>query len=161
MEDIGGQWGESITAWLVTHITPNWNWSSVILRDMTEAEGLELNFTEGFPIAGTGSGTVNPDQVCYTVTWNTGLVGRSARGRSYISGMNRENIVNNNRLSDSAQADFQNRWTHVREDFETLGHALQVVSFIDAGVPRDEGRPLPVLSNLVRFPVATQRRRLS
>jgi len=161
MEEIGAKWSETIVAHLVTSITGNWNWSGVLMRDMSEAEGAEINFTEGFPIAGTGSGTINADQVCYTVTWGTGLAGRSARGRSYISGLNKEVIVNNNRLSDSAQSDFQNRWTNIREDFEEIGHALQVVSFIELGVPRAEGRALPVLNNLVRFPVATQRRRLS
>lgn len=128
---------------------------------MNEEEGLEIFFSDGFPISGSSAGTPVPDQVAYTVTWNTGLVGRSARGRTYALGVPAESIVNNNRLTDAAHSDYQNRWTGIREDFEGIGHALQVVSFVDAGVPRAEGRKLPALSNNVRFPLATQRRRLS
>jgi len=161
MEDIGGRWGELMTeAGLHTLLTSNWSLSSVNMRAMNEAEGLSLIFTDGLPIS-MSAPNMTPDQVSYTVTWSTGLVGRSARGRTYGVGVPSNVIVNNNRLDADYQGELNNSWGVIREAFETLGHALQIVSFQEGGVPREAGRMLPVLSQQVRFPLATQRRRLS
>lgn len=162
MADIGGTWGELMTeAGLGPNITTNWALASVALRAMNEEEGLSLIFDGGMPISGTAASPGTPDQVSYTVTWSTGLVGRSARGRTYGLGLPLGGTINNNRLTDSAQASLNNTWGVIREAFETAGNALQVVSFQEGGVPRTEGRKLPILSHQVRFPLATQRRRLS
>lgn len=162
MDDIGGIWGEMMTeSGLGPNTTNNWALASVNMRAMNEEEGLSKIFTDGMPISGTNAGTKTPDQVAYTVTWNTGLVGRSARGRSYVLGVPLEAIVGQNRLADASQASFNNTWGVIMDGFATAGHSLQVVSFQEGGVPRAEGRALPVLSHQVRFPLATQRRRLS
>jgi hypothetical protein len=157
--------GDLFHTWVLDSLAPvlstNWSVVGVILRAMNEEEGLEINFTDGFPIAGGASGPAAPLQAAYTITWSTGLVGRSARGRTYGLGIVNGSIVNGNRLSDAAQAAYQLRWEALRADFATAGHALQVVSFVDAGVPRTEGRKLPALATNVRFPLATQRRRLA
>lgn len=161
LEAIGETWGALMTeAGFVTNTTTNWALSSVALRAMNEAEGIAINFSDGMPISGTNTFT-SPDQVSYTVTWNTGLVGRSARGRTYGIGIPSNVIENRNRLSDAAQAAFQIQWGVVLEAFETDAHALQVVSFQEGGVPREEGRKLPILSHQVRFPLATHRSRLT
>lgn len=162
LEAIGATWGEMMTeSGLGPNTTNNWALSSVALRAMNEEEGISLNYTGGMPISGTGAGYKLPDQVCYTVTWSTGLVGRSARGRTYVLGMAGEAVQNQNRLTDASQASFNNTWGVILEGFATEGHALQVVSFQEGGVPRAAGRMLPILSHQVRFPLATQRRRLS
>jgi len=157
--------GELIHTWALDSMGPvlatNWSIVGAVLRAMNEAEGIEINFTDGFPIAGEAAGTATPLSVSYTVTWGTGLVGRSARGRTYGVGILEAGVTNGNRLSDAARAAYQLRWEAMRADFETAGHALQVVSFQEGGVPRAAGRPLPVLSTNVRFPLATQRRRLT
>jgi hypothetical protein len=99
--------------------------------------------------------------VTYTVTWSTGLIGRSARGRTYGVGLYGSQYENENRLKAVTQASMQTRWSNLLAIMETAGHALQVVSFQEGGVPRAEGRALPVLAANVRFPLATQRRRVS
>jgi hypothetical protein len=162
LEDIGSTWGELMTeAGLVANMTNNWALASVALRSMTEEEGLSLNYNAGMPISGTVTAAGVPDQVSYTVTWSTGLVGRSARGRTYGLGLPLGGVMNNNRLTDSAQAALNNTWGVILDSFQTEGHALNVVSFQEGGVPRTAGRKLPILSQQVRFPLATQRRRLS
>jgi hypothetical protein len=161
MEAIGGTWGELMTeAGLVTTITNNWALASVNMRAMNEEAGLVLNFSDGMPISGTNTSEQTPDQVAYTVTWSTGLAGRSSRGRTYVLGVPFNAVVNNNRLANAAQAGLNTDWGVVLESFATEGHALQVVSFQEGGVPRTEGVKAAILSQQVRFPLATQRRRL-
>lgn len=162
MEEIGSTWGELMTeAGIGPNTTSNWALSSVALRAMNEEEGMSLNYNGGMPISGTNASPQMPDQVCYTITWSTGLVGRSARGRTYAIGIPGNAIENRNRLTTSAQASFNNTWGVVLESFATAGYALQVVSFQEAGIPRTEGRKLAILSQQVRFPLATRRSRLA
>lgn len=157
--------GDLLHTWVLDSLGPVmsgfWSAIGVVLRAMNEEEGLEINYVTGFPIVGSVEGSPAPNNATYTVTWGTGLVGRSARGRTYGVGLVANNIQNGNRLSDAARAAFQLRWEALRADLATGGHALQVVSFVEGGVPRAEGRKLAALSTNVRFPLATQRRRLS
>lgn len=161
LDEIGFMLHEWAEASLMPITTGNWAMQGVFLREMAVAEGLEIFYTTDFPAPGTDAGTPTPLQVSYTVTWNTGLVGRSARGRSYGVGIADENIVGENRLLSTFQASAQGRWQELIDNAITAGHPLQVVSFETGGVPRTEGRALPALTANVRFPVATQRGRLS
>lgn len=161
LTDIGGLWGELWTEHLVSSVAPQWNLLGVVLRAMNEEEGIEINFTAGFPIAGTNPNAALPNNVSYTVTWASGLVGRSARGRTYGVGLPQGTTANDNRLNDLTRSGLQASWEGLRSGFASEGHALQIVSFIDGGVPRAEGRKLPALACNVRFPLATRRSRLS
>lgn len=139
----------------------DWSLAGIQARDMSEAEGLLYIDENTYPVAGASSETVQqPAQVAYTVTLNTGLVGRSARGRVYGVGLP-VSYQQGNRLTDTARSNLQPIWNLLLSGLETAGHALQVVSFFEDGLPRAEGRALPVVSLNVRFPLATQRRRLS
>lgn len=162
MEDIGSTWGELMTeSGLGPAITTNWALAQVSMRSMTEEEGLQMTYNGGMPISGTSTEGQLPDQVAYTVTWSTGLVGRSARGRTYGLGLPISAVVNRNQLASGARGVYQTAWNIILESFQTEGHALQVVSFQEGGVPRTEGRKLPILAANVRFPLATHRSRLT
>lgn len=138
-----------------------WQISGITCRAMNEEEGINFVQTADLPILGlVGTGTGVPNQVTATVTLNTGLVGRSARGRIYIVGL-AEGIIDHTRLTDIGQAQWQVVYEGLFTILETDGHNLQVVSFVEDGIPRAAGRMLPVTSVNVRFPLATQRRRLS
>jgi hypothetical protein len=160
LTEIGDAFGSWLTeSWVGAH-SQAWKAVGVILRSMSEEEGIEIDFTTGFPYTGTLTDPPLPDQVAYTLTWGTGLVGRSARGRSYGLGLVNGQTVGHSRLSDGTQAALTERWGNLLPILSDAGHSLQVVSFIDAGVPRSAGRKLPALSGNARFPLATQRRRL-
>lgn len=161
LEEIGGLFQDWALEDYAPMMTENWRITGINLRAMNEEEGISLNYTDGFPVVGTAGVDSNPAQVSYTVTWSTGLVGRSARGRTYGVGLELAGLAGINRLNDVTRDAFQINWSALRTLMETNGHALQVVSFQEGGVPRATGRPLPVLSNNVRFPIATQRRRLA
>lgn len=161
MTEIGLAWHD----WLFDHwaslLCNTWEITSINLRAMNEAEGINMLYDTGFPITGGVEDEAVPAQVCFTTTWSTGLVGRSARGRSYWLGFPNNSVINNNRLTDGAQSVYQGRMDLLLSAFEDAGHAIQVVSFVEGGVPRSEGRKLPALDVSVRFPLATQRRRLA
>jgi len=161
LEEAGDAMLDAIVANIVPLTHGSWFLDAINVRALNEAEGLIYAVPGDFPYQGGDEGVLDPaNQVSYTVTLNTGLIGRSARGRIYGVGMP-PNFHNGVRLTDVAQGVLQPAWDLVREAMETAGHALQVVSFEEGGVPRSEGRPLSVLSTNVRFPLATQRRRLS
>jgi len=139
----------------------SWQLSGIRARAMDVEEGLQFVDENTYPVAGGVSDSpAQGSQVSYTVTLQTGLVGRSARGRVYGVGLPTA-AQNGVRLTDAARSARQSAWTLVRTAMETAEHALQVVSFFEDGVARAEGRALPVVSMNVRFPLATQRRRLS
>lgn len=162
LDDIGSTWGELMSESGLIVLTNNtWALLQVSLRAMNEEEGINLTYNSGMPISGTNAEAATPDQVSYTVTWNTGMVGRSARGRTYGIGLPGPAVTDRKRLSDGHRAALQVTWANILESFATEGHALNVVSFEEAGVPRTEGRKLVITGCNVRFPLATQRRRLS
>lgn len=157
--------GDMLAAWLrdawALNATSNWEAVGINLRAMNEAEGIELAYNTGFPHVGGDSSAPAPNNASYTVTLSTGLVGRSARGRVYGLALPNNAVINGNRLTDASRGVFQTHWDALRLSANDAAHGWQVVSFVEGGVPRSAGRALPVLSVNVRFPLATQRRRLS
>lgn len=161
LEECADIYTDSFTEFFVDLCTDNWTLTGVVCRAMNEEAGLEFVASAGVPQNGANNDAQIPNQVSYTCTWLTGLVGRSFRGRTYAIGMGAGAILTGNkRLSDAAQAQFNAAWNGLREAFETGGHAMQVVSLSDGGIPREEGLTTPVLLGRVNFPLATQRRRL-
>jgi len=161
LEDIAdtyvGYWIENFTG--ITE--SNWNLTGVITRAMNEEFGLEFVRTEDLPAnGGIGTGRL-PNQVSYTCTWLTGLVGRINRGRTYGVGIPGSFVATGQkRLTDEGQTALQSVWDGLRAAFETAGHAMQVVSLSEGGIPRTAGVTNPILAARVNFPLATQRRRL-
>lgn len=161
LEEIDDALYDATVANYMNIMSSSWSLIGITHRAVNEAEGLQLVSPQDYPVEGfVVSGDMEAAQVAYTVTLNTGLVGRSARGRIYGVGINGAD-ANGNSLLPAAQAVYQAKWNLMLSAMETAGHAFQVVSFFEGGVARAEGRPLGVLSMSVRFPIATQRRRLS
>lgn len=161
LAEIGNALHDILLAQLPSRMSESWQVTGIHMRAMNEEEGIQLDDGDTYPIAGTVSDVVSPaSQVSYTCTLATGLVGRSARGRVYGVGLPMA-FQNGVRLIDSSRNSLQSMWEGIQSALETAGHALAVVSFQEGGVPRTEGRSLPVLSVNVRFPLATQRRRLT
>jgi len=139
------------------------NWSLVGLkaRDYTTEFGLEFVQSADLPQPGTHSGTLNPNNVSGTVTWLTGFVGRSFRGRTFLVGLPYSDVVaNGKQLSDAAVSFHQGAWDAFKAAYDSANLPLQVVSFFNAGVARVSGLATPVTAPRVNHPIATQRRRL-
>jgi hypothetical protein len=161
LEEIGDMLHDVWIAQIMPLTSDSWELTGIHVRAMNVAEGIQFDDTNTYPVAGGVSDSpAQGSQVSYTTTLNTGLVGRSARGRVYGVGLP-TTYQNGVRLTDAAHALLQPAWELVQSAMATGGHAIQVVSFQEGGVARTEGRPLPVVSVTVRFPLATQRRRLA
>lgn len=142
-------------------LTTNWKLTEVIVRDMSIEAGEEVVYTTGLPLAGTNSSTLTPNQVSYTVTWLTGFVGRSFRGRTYGIGIPYSYSEPTGRqITTVAQSALQAAWDAFLTVMSAAGGTLEVVSFFEGGVPRTTGQKTIVAAPRVNFPLATQRRRL-
>lgn len=161
LEAIGAAFSDFAQESYSVIMNTDWTMIGVQLRAMNEEEGLGMYYTDGFPEPGEAGGAGGGHQVTYTITWATGLVGRSARGRSYGIGLPSTYIASGSRLTDVGRTALQVVWNNLLLILNDAGHALQVVSFVEGGVPRTEGRKLPVLAANVRFPLATLRSRLT
>jgi len=144
-----------------TTMTPHWSLTGLVARAMNEEFGIEFVRTADLPVPGASAHASVPNQVSATITWLTGIVGRSFRGRTYLVGLDSSLVDSGQKaLTSGGQALLQTTWDGLREAFETAGHALQVVSLFSGGVPRTEGVTTPIVSGRMNFPLATQRRRL-
>lgn len=161
LTECAGVYTDVFTESMVGITMGRWTLVGVTCRAMNEEFGLQFNATEGVPQdGGVGSGE-QANQVSYTITWQTGLVGRSFRGRTYGVGLPSTFISSGQkRLTDSGRTSLQDAFDTLRTAFETAGHGLQVVSLVEDGVPRTEGLTTPILACRANFPLATQRRRL-
>lgn len=159
MDEIGAAWQDWLVESWQGSASSTWAATQIAMRDMSVEEGISEVYTTDFPVAGSIAEQALPNSVTYTVTWSTGLVGRSARGRTYALGVYGSQTEDNTRLKATVQASLETRWANLLAIMDAAAHAIQVVSFSEAGVPRTEGRPLPILAANVRFPLASQRRR--
>lgn len=149
-------WAENLRA----ATNASWTLNNITGRGMDTEFGLEIINTTDLPEAGSGTGAAAAFQVSATITWLTGLVGRSFRGRTYFVGMAAAQALGNH-LDSSFQAGIQTAFDALLELLDTAGFELGVVSFVSAGVPRTDGLFTPVTSARVNSQVHTQRRRLS
>jgi hypothetical protein len=67
------------------------------LRNISTQNGMVLDYTTGLPLVGTGSPAPTPNNVSFSLKKNTGLAGKSYRGRVYLLGLT-EVAVNGNFL---------------------------------------------------------------
>jgi len=162
LEEVAGLYTDLFTEALADVTENNWTLTGVVTRAMNEEAGLEFVASTGVPQNGSiGTGRL-PNQVSATITWITGLVGRSFRGRTYVVGLPASYVADGQkRLTPTGQTNLQNAYgATFLEGFATGGHALQVVSFFEDGLPRSEGMTTVIVSGRCNFPLATQRRRL-
>lgn len=161
LEDIADIYVTNFLENMVGAMESNWSLTGVVTRAMNEEFGIEFVRTADLPIDGSiGTGRL-PNQVSYTITWLTGLVGRINRGRTYGVGLPGSFVaVGQKRLTDAGQSGLGGAWDALRAAMEIGGHGLQVVSLSEGGIPRTAGVSTPILSSRCNFPLATQRRRL-
>jgi hypothetical protein len=68
---------------------------SCTVRDMHDSDGLEQVFAPVTPQPGLGATPTAPSSVCVTASEHTAFVGRSGRGRFYVSGMASGDVAGN------------------------------------------------------------------
>lgn len=64
-------------------------------RDLSSENGAELTYTPAAPIPGADASGAMPGGATIAVKWDTGLAGRSFRGRVFHIGLSRDQVVGN------------------------------------------------------------------
>lgn len=109
-----------------------------VATDMSAQNGSQHTIpTEGTFVGGL-AGVIMPNEVTFCITHKSASRGRSARGRSYILGVNKASTTGNvidEGLADALVADFDD----LRDRITTAGWSWVVVSYIANKVPRPGG----------------------
>jgi len=110
---------------------------------------------------GTNASPAMPANVTVSVKLASGFTGRSRRGRKYWIGL-AENAVSGDFITTGFSAAIQLALSNLAAALIAQDFRLGIVSYVENGVPREEGLFTPVTSIvLVDDRVDTQRRRLT
>jgi hypothetical protein len=63
----------------------SWRLTEIVVEDISKAGGESMSFAPA-ALVGTGTGVPLPNQIAAVVTLDTGVAGRSGRGRIYVGG---------------------------------------------------------------------------
>jgi hypothetical protein len=144
---------------LATDQAPIVQYRNIHLRTLDSVSGPV--FDQPLTNAGSASGTPVPNQVSMTITFLSGIAGRSYRGRNYIAGLQASTLADQRTWQGSGMS-------YVQSVYETFDGHLPSVSaehvilsrFLDKA-PREIGHAQPVIGYRANSQVHTQRRRLT
>lgn len=157
------QLGELIKDWYASEMSvfmsSDWSVDFITVTSMDSGTPYEFIWTDGLPIEGQSDNGAAPVNVALQLTLYTGLTGRSARGRHFISGIPLLYRSGNNWLP-AVQTLVQDAYYALQLALVPDDNAHVVVSRVSEGVERDPWVSYPVLSYLARSRVADMGRRL-
>lgn len=87
LQALASQWYTSVATVLKPAVSSNVTFIQTTARDMTDNTGAEGIYVQPSGEVGTGATESTPLSVCATLSYRSATVGRTGRGRSYISGM--------------------------------------------------------------------------
>ena len=168
-----GQWGipelESLlnavaTSW-VNDVMPHLSSPTLFLR--AEGRGLRgqndvsSELVAAQPVNGGRPGEGLPGNVCFVITHLTGLTGRTNRGRSYLGGLAKSDVINDQISSVRANA-LRDGLGSVRSQASQAGWTMVVLSRAFNKQIRPQALPIEVIGFRYRdLTVDSQRRRLT
>jgi len=153
----------TISTWfdaaMKSYITSYWKLDQIEVRDVSvEAGGVIIE--SGLDIAGTHAGAIDALGTAMTVTWQTGLAGKSYRGRTYVTGLSydaRSSVVWN----DTITANVLTAYGLLAESLEAVSFPLQVVSYYHENTPRVAAVVTPISNLRANVNVYRQWRRMT
>ena len=154
----------SCQAWWLTNYAPNVS-EEVVLREVV-ATSLENETAAQATVSGDGANGTNtsgsmPSNVTLTVSFRTGLRGRSFRGRNYVVGVPQDQVVDINHVQSSYAAAWIDTYSELLEGTFEEGQQWVIVSRFEDGSPRETGIASEVLTvTVVDDVIDSQRRRL-
>lgn len=158
--------GAGIASWFDVTMQPlmtaGFTLNRVKLRDMSSENSFVTDWVGILPLTGTLAGNSMPSSVAWCLKKQTGLAGRSFRGRIYHMGMG-EAEVSGNFVDGTYAANVEDAWNTLLTDMQETGNGFDmvVVSYRTNGAPRTAGLATDVTSIVsVDLRVDTQRRRL-
>lgn len=132
---------------------------SILVKTLSTPIDPGIEYTEGFPSAGTSAGAQLPNNATLAVKWITAFRGRSYRGRTYHIGLMETQVVGNT-VDPGALSLIKAAYEGLRIGLESAGFPLVVGSKIGAKVERFVGLSTPVVALQIDPIVDSQRRRL-
>lgn len=134
---------------------------AIEVTDMSADDEEGIVYTTGLPLAGGNAGGALPNNVTICSKFNTGLTGRSRRGRSYFAGLPQGALQpDQQRITSTFQTQLQAAWADLRSSLITAGFEWVVASLYTDGAPRVTGVTTPITSATVNTALDSQRRRL-
>jgi hypothetical protein len=153
----------AIVGWLDVSVAPrlctNVEFDSVVINNLDTMAGLTTTTSMG--TSGAAVGDPSPNQVSMVITINTGLRGRSFRGRNYWSGLPIAAQLDQKTWTAPTAAAWDLAYGALVTDIVAAGWEMEVLSRFAAGAPRTTGVATDVTGFQARQPMATQRRRLT
>lgn len=154
---------DAVVAWWTAEIRPLVSTSTtleaVTVTDMSNEAGLQWVNDLVTPLAGTATGGDLPSNVAAVVTFYTGQVGRSYRGRVYNPGLT-DTQVTTNTLGTTYVTNMLTAWAEFNIAMDTAGVTHCVASHYTNGAPRSEVQATAILEYGMNNVVDTQRRRI-
>jgi len=154
---------DNIASWLTSSVLPNVCSSLICLSvktvDLTSATG--WTWTTDVGVAGGVSTESVPNNCALVVTLETGLRGRSFRGRNFFPGLPLADLDSPLEWKITTVAGFTSFYETLDSDQAAAGYAMEVLSRFSGGAPRAIGVPTPVIAIQAKVPVYTQRGRLT
>lgn len=130
------------------------------IRDLTTAAGAERDDSTNKGVLGTQAGTAYPNSVTATVTLQSGLVGRSFRGRIYHIGLVESQVVANT-LTAGTQSAIASAYGALLTALNGIaGTNMVILSRYNSGAKRANGIGTPIAGVRCNLEVMNQRRRL-
>jgi hypothetical protein len=156
-EDVAQAVLDTFCADMMTHVTAQWVVTGADFVDLSTLSGDSGSITPtGGPKAGEAGGFGAPPNVAYLIKWNaTG--GRSQRsGRTYLGGVDEDQVQTNGDLTSGLQTNIQDDVDAWQVSLTSAGAALVINSKTGEG----DYEPRTITGGLAQSRVATQRRRL-
>lgn len=159
----GASLGAVLSGWWNTELSTNLNVDCTLvniqINDLTSAAGWQANVFNG--TAGSQGGTVLPNQVAMTVTFETASRGRSYRGRNYVPGLIQADLQNPYTFNAARVAGINSVYNNLQSVVAAAGWQSVVLSRVAGGVPRVLGVTTPIVNIRANAPLATIRGRLT
>lgn len=153
----------AFTAWYTGHwnalVSGTTSLTKVRCTDLTTQFAPGVEYTTGLPVNGNLTGNGLPNNVSVSIKFNTGLRGRSYRGRIYALGLT-DNAVNGNTVQTTWANNAITALNALTVDHIPVGMNLVVVSKYHNKTPRSAGVCTIVTSFSIDMVPDSQRRRL-
>lgn len=144
LSDIGDWLGEMntvIQAELLPFLTSSIQLIELVARLLDTASSIGLSFVPEPIPSGSVAAEALPNNDTYTISFKTGLTGRSFRGRNYVPGLTIDSVVSNN-VTATFRAGVLSFYNTLKAQGEANGLTMVVVSRY-SGVNPVTGDPIP------------------
>lgn len=128
LTDIANAVNDWATGTYANHMSNGLSWTQIVVTDLNTAGGIQYIKDMSSEGGGTITDPVKTNQDTFAVSFKTGLSGRSYRGRVYVLAVPSGYYNTPNTLNPLNQAAYVTVFNTLREDLDTAGFPLGVLS---------------------------------